>query len=186
MPPECYGEWESNYRAQAEKNIGSLIQRAHKEGVKAHKVLLQGLADDAIIEAAKRLRIDLIVIGTHGHQGLSRLFAANVATHVVLRYSMRSTDYAAKRSPKLRKHGAGWCGTHGQTSGKFVESAVKIVAVGRNFCVASTIPSPLADQPDKKERPQQTNRIEERKAKPTVALVHQRGIDSYPHWGINE
>jgi nucleotide-binding universal stress UspA family protein len=85
MPPECYGEWESNYRAQAEKNIGSLIQRAHKEGVKAHKVLLQGLADDAIIEAAKRLRIDLIVIGTHGHQGLSRLFAGNVATHVVSR-----------------------------------------------------------------------------------------------------
>jgi hypothetical protein len=55
MSPESYGEWELHCRKEAEKNIGFLIQRAHKEGVKAHKVLLQGLADDAIIEAAERL-----------------------------------------------------------------------------------------------------------------------------------
>src|SRR5277367_6556903 len=33
MPPECYGKWELRDRAEAEKNIGSLIQQAHEEGV---------------------------------------------------------------------------------------------------------------------------------------------------------
>jgi nucleotide-binding universal stress UspA family protein len=85
MPPESYGEWELHCRTEAEKNISSLIQRAHKEGVKAHKVLLQGLADDAIIEAAERLGVDLIVVGTHGHRGVSRFFMGSVAAHVVSR-----------------------------------------------------------------------------------------------------
>jgi nucleotide-binding universal stress UspA family protein len=85
MPPECYGEWELLCRTEAEKNIGSLIQRAHQEGVKAHKVLLQGLADDAIIEAARRLGVDLVVIGTHGRRGVSRFFMGSVAAHVVAR-----------------------------------------------------------------------------------------------------
>src|ERR1700691_5900828 len=46
MPPECYGEWELHCREEAEKNTAALVQKAHKEGVKAHKLLLQGLADD--------------------------------------------------------------------------------------------------------------------------------------------
>jgi len=85
MPPESYGEWELHCRAEAEKNIAALIQKAHKEGVKAHKLLLQGLADDAIIEAAERLGVDLIIVGTHGHRGVSRLFMGSVAAHVVSR-----------------------------------------------------------------------------------------------------
>jgi nucleotide-binding universal stress UspA family protein len=71
--------------ADGEKNIGLLIQKAQKEGVKAHKLLLQGLADDAIIEAAHRLRVDLIVVGTHGRRGVSRFFMGSVAAHVVSR-----------------------------------------------------------------------------------------------------
>jgi nucleotide-binding universal stress UspA family protein len=85
MPPDSYGEWELHSRAEAEENIAALIQKAHKEGVKAHKLLLQGLADDAIIEAAKRLGVDLVVVGTHGHRGVSRLFVGSVAAHVVSR-----------------------------------------------------------------------------------------------------
>jgi nucleotide-binding universal stress UspA family protein len=85
MPPESYGEWELHCRAEAEKNIGSLMQEAQKTGVKAHKLLLQGLADDAIIEAAQRLGVDLIVVGTHGHRGVSGFFMGSVAAHVVSR-----------------------------------------------------------------------------------------------------
>jgi nucleotide-binding universal stress UspA family protein len=65
MPPESYGEWEEHCRAEAEKNIGVLIQKAHQEGVKAHRLLLERLADDAILAAAERLGVDLIVIGAH-------------------------------------------------------------------------------------------------------------------------
>jgi nucleotide-binding universal stress UspA family protein len=85
MPPESYGEWELHCRAEAEENIGALKQRAHQQGVKAHKLLLEGLADDAIIAAAERLRVDLIVIGTHGRRGVSRFFMGSVAAHLVSR-----------------------------------------------------------------------------------------------------
>jgi nucleotide-binding universal stress UspA family protein len=100
MPPECYGAWELHCRTETERNIGSLIQKAHKEGVKAHKMLLQGFADDAIIEAAERLGVDLIVVGAHVHRGASRLFAGNVAQHVASRapctvLSARSSEWGA-------------------------------------------------------------------------------------------
>ncbi len=85
MPPETYGDWELHCRTEAEKNIGELVQKARKEGVKTHMLLLEGLADDAIVEAAERLGVDLIVIGTHGRRGVSRLFMGSVAAHVVSR-----------------------------------------------------------------------------------------------------
>jgi nucleotide-binding universal stress UspA family protein len=100
MPPEAYGEWEIHCRTEAEKNIGTLMAKAHSEGVKAHMLLLEGLADDAIIEAAERLKVDLIVIGTHGRRGVTRFFMGSVAAHVVSRapcavLTARSTNRAS-------------------------------------------------------------------------------------------
>jgi nucleotide-binding universal stress UspA family protein len=85
MPEESYSEWEEHCRTEAEKILGGLVEKASKEGVKTHTLLLHGLPDDAIIEAAERLGIDLIVIGTHGRRGVSRFFMGSVAAHVVSR-----------------------------------------------------------------------------------------------------
>jgi len=85
MPPESYGEWELCCRTEAEKSIGALIQKAREKGVNAHMLLLEGHADDAILDAAERLHVDLIVIGTHGRRGVLRLLMGSVATHVVSR-----------------------------------------------------------------------------------------------------
>ena len=68
MPAEAYEKRGVAPMTETEKNIAGLVQRAHQEGVKAHRLLLQGLADDAILYAAKRLAVDLIVVGTHGHE----------------------------------------------------------------------------------------------------------------------
>jgi nucleotide-binding universal stress UspA family protein len=85
MPTESFGEWEIYQKTEAEKNIGALILKARKEGVNAHMLLLTGPANDAIIDAAKRLGVDLIVIGTHGRRGVSRLLMGSVASCVVSR-----------------------------------------------------------------------------------------------------
>lgn len=85
MPAESYNEWEEHCRTEAGENIGALIEKAGQEGVRAHMLLLHGLADDAIIEAAERLGVDLIVIGTHGRRGVSRFFMGSVAAHLVSR-----------------------------------------------------------------------------------------------------
>lgn len=85
MPPDAYGEWEVQSRLESEKNVVMLVQKARRAGVNAHRLLLEGHADDALIEAAERLGVDLIVIGTHGRRGVSRFFMGSVAAHVVSR-----------------------------------------------------------------------------------------------------
>jgi nucleotide-binding universal stress UspA family protein len=65
LPSDCYAEWEKKRRAEAEKNSDALIGKARHENVKAHALALEGIADDAIEDAAKRLGVDLIVIGAN-------------------------------------------------------------------------------------------------------------------------
>jgi hypothetical protein len=77
--------------------------------------LLQGLADDAILETAERLHVDLIVVGTHRRWGLSRLFMGSVAAHVVSRgrcavLATHSQDPAPRRLSRVN--------VNGQCSGK--------------------------------------------------------------------
>lgn len=85
MNADSYDVWEKQCRMDTENNISALIQQARKEGVKAHTLELSGLADDAILEAAKRLDVDLIVLGTHERRGVSRFFSGSVAAQVVAR-----------------------------------------------------------------------------------------------------
>jgi nucleotide-binding universal stress UspA family protein len=85
MPAESRVEWETYRKTEAEANISALIQKARKKGVNAHMLLLEGLAEDAIVEAAKHFGVDVIVIGTHGSRGVSRFFPGNIAAHVVSR-----------------------------------------------------------------------------------------------------
>jgi len=85
MSADSYDAWEKQCRTEAEQKIGALIQQARKEGVKAHMLELSGLADDAIVEAAEQLGVDLIVLGTHGRRGFSRFLLGSVASQVVAR-----------------------------------------------------------------------------------------------------
>jgi nucleotide-binding universal stress UspA family protein len=85
MSPDSYDAWEMQCRTDAEQNIGALIQQARKQGVKAHMLELSGLADDAIVETAERLGVDLIVLGTHGRRGVARFLLGSVASQVVAR-----------------------------------------------------------------------------------------------------
>jgi len=85
MPEEAYSEWENQSRAEAEEYISPLIREARQAGVKAHKLLLKGLVEDALVEAAEKLGVDLIVIGTCRRRAVSRLFLGNIAARVVSR-----------------------------------------------------------------------------------------------------
>jgi len=45
--------------------------------------LLMGSPHDQIVKAAKSKKVDMIVIGTHGRTGLSKLFMGSVAGKVI-------------------------------------------------------------------------------------------------------
>lgn len=56
---------------------------SHFEGVEVEPMLLTGYPAEEIVKLASSAGADLIVMGTHGHQGLNRIIFGSVAEGVV-------------------------------------------------------------------------------------------------------
>ena len=83
VAPGVYEEWERNLRTATEKQLDGLVEDARKTGTRARAVAVAGAPEEAIAEAAKRNRADLLVMGTHGRKGVSRFFLGSVASRVI-------------------------------------------------------------------------------------------------------
>ena len=81
--PDVYDEWDRNLRSEAEKRIEPLVHRARNAGVRASSLILSGAASTLIIESARTNGVDLLVMGTHGRKGVSRMFLGSVASSVI-------------------------------------------------------------------------------------------------------
>jgi universal stress protein A len=80
---ELYMRLEETTKREAQASMKKLMDQLQKSKVKATSLLLKGMAYDQIVKAAKSRRVDMIVIGTHGRTGLSKLFMGSVAGKVV-------------------------------------------------------------------------------------------------------
>ena len=69
--------------AGAEEHLADLVARLGKDGVATSSVVKVGVAVDEILRYADAEHVDLIVVGTHGRTGLSRLMLGSVAERVV-------------------------------------------------------------------------------------------------------
>ena len=78
-----YEEWDQALRAEAERRLTPLVDRARERGVKARALVLSGMPYEAISEAAREKGADLLVVGTHGRTGVARLFVGSVASRVI-------------------------------------------------------------------------------------------------------
>jgi len=79
-------QWElvtEESRKAAENNIKNVKEIAEKEDVKIEELILEGRPYEAIINAAKEKRVDLIVVGSHGRTGLDRLLMGSVTEKVI-------------------------------------------------------------------------------------------------------
>jgi universal stress protein A len=74
---------EVDARRWAEQQLARLAAAARKAGVRVKVVLLSGDPADQIIRAARTHRADLIVVGTHGRRGFSKMMIGSVAERVV-------------------------------------------------------------------------------------------------------
>jgi len=95
IPPKVYDDLEASARAHGQKRLGALQARARKAGVKATTLMMEGVAHEQIVRAARSKKADIIVIGTHGRTGLAKFFLGSVASRVV----------AAARCPVLTVRG---------------------------------------------------------------------------------
>lgn len=85
LPSSSYDEWETLAKDEAIQQIAVLKERARRDGVHCHALVLKGTPEDALIEAASRLKADLIVVGGHCRRGLTRLLMGCRAASLVAR-----------------------------------------------------------------------------------------------------
>jgi nucleotide-binding universal stress UspA family protein len=83
VPPNVYEDMEAAARAGAQKQLRKLAAKARQSGVRVKPVLLEGIAHERIIQAARSRKAGLIVIGTHGRTGFARFFLGSVASRVL-------------------------------------------------------------------------------------------------------
>lgn len=70
-------------RRSAQQQLARIKRDLEKRRVAVQTLIESGPAAFAIIDTAKRQRVDLIVMSTHGRSGLSHLFMGSVAERVV-------------------------------------------------------------------------------------------------------
>lgn len=81
--PRYYDDISAAIRADAEKRLKALLAVAGRSGVQARGLVLRGAPHDALTRAARRHRVDLMILGTHGRTGIAKFFVGSVASRVV-------------------------------------------------------------------------------------------------------
>ena len=74
--------WQAGRQA-AQRNVDKLVQSARGDRIRVRGMIAEGPAAAAIVGAAKRVRAQMIVMGTHGRSGVRRLLIGSVAERVV-------------------------------------------------------------------------------------------------------
>ncbi len=95
VPPPAYGtgeyggidyvQLEASMREGGEKELAKLVEDEVRGEVSADTLIHMGSPAREIVEAARSLPADLIVISTHGRTGLKHVLLGSVAEHVVQR-----------------------------------------------------------------------------------------------------
>lgn len=81
--PGLSGEIEAATCEQAIQRLEPLLARARKAGVAARGLALEGSPGRMILESARNTDAILVVLGTHGRQGVRRLLLGSVGARVV-------------------------------------------------------------------------------------------------------
>jgi nucleotide-binding universal stress UspA family protein len=71
---------------EGEEIVSEVVERARESGVDVESEVVQGDPSKAIVDYAETIGADVIVMGTHGRRGLSRMLLGSV-TETVIRTS---------------------------------------------------------------------------------------------------
>jgi nucleotide-binding universal stress UspA family protein len=81
--PELYMKIEEATKREAQRSMAKLMRKLQQAKVNAKSLLLNGIVHEQILKAAKNRKANMIVIGTHGRTGITKLFTGSVAGKVV-------------------------------------------------------------------------------------------------------
>jgi nucleotide-binding universal stress UspA family protein len=83
MAPRVWEELEAGARAAAQTQLDRLVVKARKARLRVKGLVVLGSPYEDIVRAAKRQRADLLVMGTHGRTGLTKVLLGSVAERVL-------------------------------------------------------------------------------------------------------
>jgi nucleotide-binding universal stress UspA family protein len=83
VPSEIYQQLANDQRRAAQDYLKPLVERLETQGLSAEVCLQDGQPATTLIDIAKRLPADLIVMTTHGRTGLARFALGSVADRLV-------------------------------------------------------------------------------------------------------
>jgi nucleotide-binding universal stress UspA family protein len=83
LPPSVMHEMLTATRDAAAQSLKRLARSPQAKHVRISTLLAEGPAATAIVRAAKKNRVDLVVMGTHGRTGVRRLLMGSVADRVI-------------------------------------------------------------------------------------------------------
>ena len=83
IPPPTWDRIEAALHAAARKQVGALVAKARRTGVRAAGLVVAGSPYEVIVRAARAKRADVLVLGTHGRTGLPRFFLGSVAARIL-------------------------------------------------------------------------------------------------------
>lgn len=135
MSPSLLDELYAHQTADAHEAISKLAARHEGEKIEPEVLVEMGAAADSILKRADQEDIDLIVMGTHGRQGLDRLTVGSTTERVIRRarcavLAIREPerDFIAPASPdepvRLRK--ILWCTDFSESSPRALEYALSL------------------------------------------------------------
>jgi len=81
--PEERETVESELKTDGQRYIHYVMGLAEKEAVKSTSMLVKGRPFEQIVNLAKSLNVDLIVMGTYGRRGAERILIGSVAERVI-------------------------------------------------------------------------------------------------------
>ncbi len=84
--PDAVNEVYRDLAADAERQLREMSTNCHWNGLRTRFEVHRGLVPETILDFAAQEKVDLVVMGTHGRQGLDRLIMGS-ATEEVLRKS---------------------------------------------------------------------------------------------------
>ncbi|ELZ22023.1 universal stress protein [Natrinema limicola] len=74
---------EDAMRGRAQEHVDAIVDRAEAAGLEVTGTVLEGPPEDELLEYAREIDADVIVMGTRGRGGVHRLAMGSVTDHVV-------------------------------------------------------------------------------------------------------
>ena len=83
ISPEIYKETESAMQSEAKDYLDQIKNRLKYEGTELHSEVLVGRVADSLADYTAKNDIDLILIATHGHSGVTRWVRGSIADKIL-------------------------------------------------------------------------------------------------------